>query len=160
MPVSITKQELEILSLLQRDATLSVAEMAEQTRMSPSPCWRRVNRLQEEGVVKKKVAILDPNSLGLSVVVFAEVKLNGHTRPSLDAFAEAIQRFPEVQECYVVVGDVDFLLKIMTRDIESYQHFFYDQLSQLEEVQEVKSMIALNPIKHTTELPLNQVDIT
>ena len=158
MPITVSKQELSILSLLQSDATLSVAEMAEHTGMSPSPCWRRINHLQEEGVIQKRVALLDPQTLGLSVVVFAEVKLCNHARETLDRFAEAIQRFPEVQECYVVVGDVDFLLKIMTRDIESYQHFFYEKLSQLTEVHDVKSMITLNPIKHTTEVPLNQVD--
>ena len=158
MPNSFNKQEISILSQLQRDCTRSVAEIAEQSGMSPSPCWRRISRLQGDGVIRKKVALLEPKNLGLSVIVFAEVKLVNHARETLDSFAQAIELLPEVQECYVVVGDVDFLLKIMTRDIESYQHFIYDQLSPLHEVHDIKSMVTLNPIKYTTELPLNQVE--
>lgn len=158
MPQPFTKQELSILSQLQSDSTLSVADIAQQTGMSPSPCWRRISKLQSQGVIRKKVALLEPKNLGLSVIVFAEVKLINHARETLDSFASAIELLPEVQECYVVVGDVDFLLKIMTRDIESYQHFIYDQLSPLKEVHDIKSMVTLNPVKYTTELPLNQVE--
>lgn len=157
MPFKAKIKDISILSMLQRDANSSVADIAEKTAMSPSPCWRRINLLQKEGVIKSKVALLNAKKLGLSVIVFAEVKLCNHARETLDSFAAAIQNLPEVQECYVVVGDVDFLLKIMTRDVESYQHFIYDQLSPLKEVHDIKSMITLNPIKYTTELPLNQV---
>jgi Lrp/AsnC family transcriptional regulator len=158
MPQPFSKQELSILSRIQADSTLSVADIAQQTGMSASPCWRRINKLQAQGVIRKKVALLEPKNLGLSVIVFAEVKLVNHARETLDSFAAAIELLPEVQECYVVVGDVDFLLKIMTRDIESYQHFVYDQLSPLKEVHDIKSMVTLNPVKYTTELPLNQVE--
>lgn len=157
MPDKLSKQELSILSQLQSDASLSVSDIADRIDMSASPCWRRISSLQEKGVIKKRVALLEPKSLGLSVTVFAEVKLCNHSRDTLDSFAQAIQSFPEVLECYVVVGEVDFLVKIMTRDIESYQHFIYDQLSPLKEVHDIKSMITLSPIKYTTELPLNQV---
>ncbi len=158
MPDKFSKQEIAILDELQADCTRPVADIAQQTGMSSSPCWRRISRLQQQGVIRKKVALLEPKTLGLSVIVFAEVKLVNHSRETLDSFAREIELLPEVQECYVVVGDVDFLLKIMTRDIESYQHFIYDQLSPLKEVHDIKSMVTLNPIKYTTKLPLNQVE--
>ena len=107
MPEILTKQELSILSALQNDASLSVSDIALKTDMSPSPCWRRISNLQEKGIIKKRVALLDSKNLGLSVTVFAEVKLINHSRETLDSFASAIEDIPEVLECYVVVGDVD-----------------------------------------------------
>lgn len=147
----------DILALLQEDATLSAAEIGARVGLSQSPCWRRINRLEESGVIVRQVAHLDRHALGLDVLVFALIKLNAHGRRSLPEFAEAIQRYPEVQECFTLMGDMDFLVRIVTRDIQSYERFFFETLSQLPGVQEVHSNIAMSEMKSTTALPLNEI---
>ena len=103
------------------------------------------------------MAHLDRHALGLDVLVFALIKLTAHGRRSLPEFAEAVQRYPEVQECFTLVGDMDFLVRIVTRDIQSYERFFFETLSQLPGVQEVHSNIAMSEMKSTTALPLDEV---
>jgi Lrp/AsnC family transcriptional regulator len=146
--------EKRILRLLQEDASLSNAEIAEQVGLSASPCWRRIDRLEREGFIKRRVALLDRRKVGLNAQIFAQVKLNAHGRANLDEFAAAIRDLPEVLECYVMMGSVDFLLRIVAPDIEAYEKLFFNRLSQLPGVQEVNSTVALSEIKATTALPL------
>ena len=146
--------EKRILALLQEDASLSTAAIAEKIGLSASPCWRRIDRLESEGFIKRRVAIVDREKVGLHAHVFAQVKLNAHGRAHLDDFSAAIQGFPEVLECYVLMGPVDFLLRIVAPDIHAYERFFFDRLSQLPGVQEVNSTVALSEIKATTTLPI------
>ncbi len=155
--VQLDPFDRQILDLLQEDCSLSAAEIGEHIGLSQSPCWRRINRLEEAGVIKKRVAHLDRRKLGLDILVFALIKLTAHGRRSLPQFAEDIQAFPEVQECFTLMGDMDFLLRIVTRDVYSYERFFYDHLSQLPGVQEVHSSIAMSEIKSTTALPLSLI---
>ncbi|WP_298190176.1 Lrp/AsnC family transcriptional regulator [uncultured Pseudomonas sp.] len=143
-----------ILTLLQEDSSLSSAEIAEQVGLSQSPCWRRIQRLKEEGVIRRQVILLDRKKIGLNTQIFAEVKLNAHGRSNLTEFAEAMREFPEVLECYVLMGSVDFLLRIVTQDIEAYERFFFEKLSLVPGIQEVNSTVALSEIKSTTSLPL------
>ena len=144
----------KILFELQRDASRSSSELADAVGLSQSPCWRRVQRMRAEGVIARQVAILDRRKIGLNAQVFAQVKLNAHGRQHLDEFAAAIQEFPEVLECHVLMGSVDFLLRIVTADVEAYERFFFEKLSRVSGVQEVNSTIALSEIKATTALPL------
>jgi len=123
--------------------------------LSASPCWRRIDRLEREGFIKRRVAILDRRKVGLNAQIFAQVKLNAHGRANLDEFAAAIRDLPEVLECYVMMGSVDFLLRIVAPDIEAYEKLFFNRLSQLPGVQEVNSTVALSEIKATTALPLD-----
>jgi Lrp/AsnC family transcriptional regulator len=146
--------ERQILTLLQEDASLSTAEIAEKVGLSASPCWRRIDRLEREGYIRRRVALVDRRKIGLNAHIFAQVKLNAHGRAHLEEFAEAIRAFPEVLECYVMMGPVDFLLRIVASDIEAYERFFFNRLSQLPGVQEVNSTVALSEIKATTALPL------
>jgi Lrp/AsnC family transcriptional regulator len=146
--------ERRILALLQEDASLSTAAIAEKVGLSQSPCWRRIDRLERDGFIKRKVALVDRRKVGLNAHIFAQVKLNAHGRANLDEFTEAIQSFPEVLDCYVLMGPVDFLIRIVTTDIEAYERFFFNRLSQLPGVQEVNSTVALSEIKATTALPL------
>jgi len=146
-----------ILNSLQRDASLSSVQLAEQVGISQGPCWRRVRRLEAEGYVKKRVAVLDRHKLGLNVMIFAHVKLEAHGRKTLPDFEAAIKRFPEVLECYTLLGETDFLLRIVTSSVEAYEHFFRNHLSQLPAVRETVSSIALSEIKNTSELPLSLV---
>lgn len=153
-PESLDAYEKRILALLQEDASLSTAAIAEKIGLSSSPCWRRIDRLEKEGFIKRRVALIDRQKVGLNAHIFAQVKLNAHGRAHLDEFAEAIRAFPEVLECYVLMGPVDFLLRIVAPDIDAYERFFFNRLSQLPGVQEVNSTVALSEIKSTTTLPI------
>ncbi|ASP38804.1 AsnC family transcriptional regulator [Bacterioplanes sanyensis] len=149
-----TKIDKKILAILQQDATLSVAEVANQVGLSQSPCWRRINRLEQAGLIRRRVALLDAQKLGLGVVVFVNVRLSGHADQSLREFEEAICAFPEVTECYTMTGSMDFHLRILVKDIQGYERFFRDHLSQMPAVREVHSSVAITQLKYTTELPL------
>ena len=146
--------DLAILSALQENAGLSNAEVAERVGLSASPCWRRIQRLEQTGVIQRRVALLDAKRLGFAVVAFASVKLSAHGRQALPEFEEAIRKFPQVVECYTVTGEMDFILRILTSDIQSYERLLRDQLLQLPHVGEVHSTIALTQVKYTTQLPL------
>ena len=150
----LDRDELQILNLLQEDCSLSNADIAERVGLSPSPCWRRIERMERDGIIVRRVAIVDRKKVGLNAQVFAQIKLNAHGRTNLDEFAAAIRGFPEVLECYVLMGTVDFMLRIIAQDIEAYERFFFDKLSHLPGVQEINSTVALSEIKATTALPL------
>lgn len=153
-PGNLDPYEKRILALLQDDASLSNAEVADRIGLSASPCWRRIDRLEKDGFIKRRVAIVDRQKIGLNAHIFAQVKLNAHGRANLDEFSKAIQDFPEVLECYVLMGSVDFLLRIVASDIDAYERFFFNRLSQLPGVHEVNSTVALSEIKATTALPV------
>ena len=158
MPIELSTRDLAILKLLQEDASRSTAEIAKQLGMSQSPCWRRIHRLQQAGIIRKQVALLDSDKLGMDVVVFTSVNLSTHGRQSLEEFETRIEKFPEVLECYTLTGSMDYMLKIMTRDIQHYEQFVRKQLSQMPHVREIHSNISVTRIKCTTELPLeNQI---
>lgn len=146
--------ERKIVRELQRDADQTTAQIAERVGLSPSPCWRRIDRLEREGVIRGRVAVIDRRKVGLSAHIFAQVKLNAHGRANLDEFSAAIRGFPEVLDAYVLMGTTDFMLRIVARDIDAYERFFFDQLSKLPGVQEINSTVALSEIKSTNELPI------
>jgi Lrp/AsnC family transcriptional regulator len=146
--------ERKIIRELQADASLTTAEIAARVGLSPSPCWRRIDRLEREGVIRARVALIDRRKVGLNAHIFAQVRLNAHGRANLDEFSAAIQCFPEVLDAYVLMGTTDFMLRIITRDIEAYERFFFEQLSKLPGIQEITSTVALSEIKATTALPI------
>ena len=154
MPDPLDAHDRRILRVLQDDASLSTAAVAEAVGLSPSPCWRRIDRLEREGYIKRRVALLDRRKIGLRAQVFALVKLNAHGRANLDEFAASIHELPEVLECYVLMGTVDFMLRVVAADIEAYEQFFFEKLSRLPGVQEINSTVALSEIKSTTALPV------
>lgn len=149
--------DLKILALLQRRGESTAAEVGTEVGLSQSPCWRRIQRLAETGFIKRRVALLDRKRLGLDVLVFAHVKLEAHGGNKVAEFRDAICKIPEVQECFVLMGQVDFLLKVVTSDIEAYERLFFDAFSQLPGVREINSMIAVSSVKETTELPLQHL---
>lgn len=146
--------EKKILRELQRDASLTTAELAERVGLSATPCWRRINRLEQEGYIRARVALVDRRKVGLNAHIFAQVKLNAHGRANLDEFGAAIQGFPEVLDCFVLMGSTDFMLRIVAKDIDAYEKFFFDRLSKLPGVQEINSTVALSEIKSTSALPI------
>jgi len=155
MPSKLDSYERKILRALQEDASLSTARLSEVVGLSPSPCWRRVDRLEKEGFITRRVALVDRQKVGLNAQVFAQVKLNAHGRANLDEFAAAIRSFPEVLEAYVLMGVFDFLLRIVAEDINAYERFFFTKLSKLPGIQEINSTVALSEVKATTALPVD-----
>jgi Lrp/AsnC family transcriptional regulator len=146
--------DIKILGLLQQDASLTAAEISEQVNLSVSPCWRRINRLEREGIIEKKVALLNAEKLGMGLVVFARISLSQNDESSLQNFEESVRRFPEVVECYTVTGEADYFLKIITRDIKHYDKFLRRHLIQVPQVRDVNSNVAVTQVKYTTGLPL------
>jgi Lrp/AsnC family transcriptional regulator len=154
MPDDLDEFDRRIMVLMQDDASRSTAEIAELVGMSQSPCWRRIQRLKDEGYISRQVAIVDRRKVGLNAQVFALVKLTMHGRQNLDEFADRIRGYPEVLECHVLMGAFDFLIRVVAADIDAYHSFFFEKLSRLPGVQEVNSVISLSEIKSTTALPL------
>lgn len=144
----------KILAELQVDASRSTTEIAEAVGLSQAPCWRRIQRLKESGYIRAHVALVDRRKIGLNTQVFAQVKLSATGRANVEAFRDVIRVFPEVLDCFVLMGSVDFMLRIVTKDIDAYERFFYEKLSSVPGVQEINSMVALSEIKSTTALPL------
>jgi Lrp/AsnC family transcriptional regulator len=145
-----------ILAALQEDASRSAAAIAEAVGLSQSPCWRRMQRLREEGYISKVVALLDRKKLGLRAQLFVQVKVISNDQASLAAFSKAIQEFPEVMECHVMLGAFDFLLRVVTKDLEAYEKFYFDTLSRVPNIREVNSFVAAQEVKFTTAFPLRR----
>jgi len=154
MQSDLDRTDVRILELLQAHGNLSAAQVAERLSLTASTCWRRITRLEKQGVILRRVALLDREKLGLSVMVFSHVKLAGHGRDALLRFEQAVRAHPEILECYTLMGETDFLLRIVCRDIKAYEAFFLDHLSRFPGVQSVNSSIALAVIKEMTALPL------
>ncbi|MDY8110291.1 Lrp/AsnC family transcriptional regulator [Fulvimarina sp. 2208YS6-2-32] len=144
----------KILRLLQADSTLAVADVAKRVGLSTTPCWRRIQKLEEEGVIKRRVAILDPDKVNTRVTVFVSIRTNSHSTEWLKRFSEVVITFPEVIEFYRMSGDVDYLLRVVVPDIAAYDAF-YKRLIEKIEIRDVSSAFAMERIKSTTELPLD-----
>ncbi len=155
MPLELSKSDVEILKMVQSDATLSTAAIAEKINLSQSPCWRRINRLEQEGLIKRRVAMLDRAALGMDVVVFATINLTSTGRQNLMAFEQDIVEHPEVMECYTMTGIWDYMIKIVTRDVRHYEDFVRNTLTASPSIRELHSHIAVTEIKNVTELPLD-----
>jgi Lrp/AsnC family transcriptional regulator len=149
--------DLDILDALQKDATLSTVDLAERVGLSQSPCWRRVRLLESAGVIKRRVALLSREQLGLEVLVFVHVKLTSNGWQSLPKFKQRVVSFPEVIQCFVLMGDIDFILLVATRTIEEYNTFVQKKLAQVPGVQSIDSRIVLEETKNTTELPIREL---
>jgi Lrp/AsnC family transcriptional regulator len=150
----LDRVDRRILDLLQREGALPVAEVASRTGLSTTTCWRRIQQLEQGGVIRGRVALLDRAALGLDVTIFAHVKLSTQGRDAIAAFAEAIRERPEVLDCYTTMGEWDFMLRVVTRDIKAYEAFYLDHLSKLPNVQSINSSVTVTVIKETTILPI------
>lgn len=146
----------KILSCLQEDATEPVAEIARKVGLSATPCWRRIQKLETAGVIRKRVALLDGERLNLGVTVFVAVRTNRHDSDWLDTFAAAVAEFPEVVEFYRMSGEMDYLLRVVVPDIAAYDRV-YKRLIARVALADVTSSFAMEQIKFTTALPLDYV---
>ncbi len=144
----------KILRLLQEDATLAVADIAKKVGLSTTPCWRRIQKLEEDGVIKRRVAVLDPEKVNTKVTVFASIRTAAHNIEWLKRFSEVVTEFPEVVEFYRMSGDVDYLLKVVVPDIAAYDAFYKRMIAKIE-IRDVSSVFAMEQIKYTTQLPLD-----
>lgn len=155
--MKLDRIDLDILDALQKDGSLSTTDLAERVGLSQSPCWRRVRLLESAGVIRRRVALLSREQLGLEVLVFVHVKLTSNGWQSLPKFKQRVVSFPEVIQCFVLMGDIDFILLVATRTIEEYNTFVQKKLAQVPGVQSIDSRIVLEETKNTTELPIREL---
>lgn len=152
--INLDPLDVKILSLLQKDATIPTAEIAERVGLSQSPCWRRIKRFRDEGLIHKEVCLLNPKEVGLGVTVFATITLVQHSEEHVRQFENIVERRPEIMECYTITGDRDYLLRIVAKDIEAYDRMLTEQFLHLPIINSVNSRFALRSVKYSTELPI------
>ena len=157
MPDLFDAIDLKLLDLVQTDASLSVAELAERVGLSTSPCWRRIKRLEDAGVILRRVSILDREKLGLAFEVYCTVKLSLATKDNLEAFERAIGGWPEVVQAATVTGAADYELRVVTRDMRAFDDFLREKILSLGLVSNIESRIVITPVKNTTAAPLGML---
>ena len=143
----------KILVALQEDASLSVAEIGQRVGLSSTPCWKRIQKLEAEGVIQKRVALVDPDKIGLGITVFVSIETGDHSQTWLDHFAALVSAMPEVMEFHRMAGDVDYMLRVVVADMQSYDAF-YKRLIAAVTLKNVTSRFAMEKIKSTTVLPI------
>jgi Lrp/AsnC family transcriptional regulator len=144
---------------MQKDCSMSTTDLAARVGLSQSPCWRRLQRLKDEGFIRKQVAILDRSKLGSSLYIFAYLKMATLTDKQREEFVRNIAVLPEIIECHTVFGEMDIVMKIVAQSLEWYQKFIFDTLLKLPGVQDIQSTVTLVELKSTTEIPLEHVRI-
>ncbi len=153
--IDLDKIDTKILQLLQKDASRSTTDIAEHLSLSQSPCWRRIKRLQDAGLIRKTVSLIDREAIGMDLVAFITINLSQAGRKSMASFETEVSSLEEVMECYTMTGAWDYMLKIVVKDIRQYETFIRDQLlAKVPNIGEIHSHIAVTEIKNTTQLPL------
>ena len=147
----------EIVQLLQEDASLTARELAEHVGLTPTPCWRRVQNLEAAGIIRKRVALVDPAAVNLNVTALVQIRTNDHTAQWLTQFHAAIDEFPEVVEAYRTSGEIDYMLRVVVPSIDAYDEF-YKRLIEAVDLYDVRSVFVMEKMKQTTALPLHYVD--
>ena len=151
--ISLDQMDRKLLAILQEDATVSVAAIGDHIGLSATPCWKRIKRLEQAGIINRRVAILDRTQLGFGVTVIVAIRTTQHSEEWLNRFAEGISRLPEVLEFYRMSGEIDYLLKVVARDIADYDRI-YREIIKVADIHDVSSSFAMQEIKFTTALPL------
>lgn len=149
----LDEMDIKILRVLQEDATRAVAEIGKEVGLSTTPCWRRIQKLVEAGIIQRKVAVLNPESINAGVTVFVQIKTDQHSNDWLERFHDVVFDFPEVVEFYRMAGEIDYLMRVVVPDIASYDKFYKKLISRIE-IAKVSSIFAIEQIKYTTALPL------
>ena len=151
---SLDDTDYKILKVLQRDASLNIQELADQVHLSKTPCWRRLKKLEESGIIQKQVAILDHKLLGLGMHAYVQVTMMNHELPTLNRFLQFVENCPFILECNAIAGNFDYVLKVMAKDTEQLEDFLMRQLLSLGVIQSTNTNFILRQKKNTTELPL------
>lgn len=152
--MALDNLDRKILTLLQKDATMPVAEIGRKVGLSTTPCWRRIQKMEEEGVIRRRVAVLDPEKVNAGVTVFVAIRTSEHSETWLRRFAAVVEDFPEVIEFYRMSGEVDYLLRVVVPTIHAYDAFYKRLIAKIP-LNDVSSSFAMEQIKYTTALPLN-----
>jgi Lrp/AsnC family leucine-responsive transcriptional regulator len=152
--IHLDEIDLRILRHLQENARMSNAELADHVGLSPAPCLRRVRALEEIRVIRKHATLLDPAAVNLGVTVFVQISLDLQVEDRLEIFEKAINKRPEVLECYLMTGDADYLVRVVVPDVAAYERFLKDTLTRIEGVAGIKSSFALKQVKYSTVLPI------
>lgn len=151
--IQLDKIDRRILAILQNDSSRSAADIAEEVGLTTTPCWRRIQKLEREGVIRANVSLLDRERLGLGVDVFVAVKTSEHDAAWLSCFAETVLQFDEVVECYRMSGDIDYLMRVVVADIDAYDQFYRRLIDKIK-LTDVSSSFAMECLKYTTAIPL------
>ncbi|MER9858377.1 Lrp/AsnC family transcriptional regulator [Mesorhizobium sp. M7A.F.Ca.US.011.01.1.1] len=146
--------DMKIIAALQKNAKATTNDLAEAVGLSPSPCARRVRLLESAGVIKGYTVVLDQKKLGLPISAFASIKLERQREGDLDRFSQAVLRWPEVVDCYLMTGQRDYLMRIVVRDLEAYERFIKDKLTRLDNIASIESSFALGQVKRSEVLPV------
>jgi len=154
MSEELSKVDLRILEQLQRDCSLSSGELAEKVGLSQSPCWRRLQRLKEEGYIRRQVALVDPAKFGSFIYIFAYLRMATLGEAQREEFLRKVELTPEILECHAIFGEMDIMMKIIAPSMDWYQNFMFKTLLKLPGVQNVQSTVTLTELKSTTEFPL------
>jgi len=153
--MKLDKTDRIILSILQKDSTVSIGDLAERVNLTTTPCWKRIKRLEDEGVIQKRVALLDPEKLGLLFTAFVSLKTTDHSHQWYNHFVEIVSVFPEVIEFYRMTGEYDYMLKVQVEDMKRFDLFYKKLVNSVQGISNVTSTFAMEPLKYTTALPIN-----
>ena len=157
MATKLDRIDRKILNLLQEDCTISVSDISSKVALSSTPCWRRIQRMEKEGIISKRVALLNPKKINADVTAFVAVKTNEHNNQWLSEFKKIINYFPEVVEFYRMAGDIDYLLRIVVPDIAAFDRFYKNLIEKIN-LTDVSTSFSMEQIKYTTALPLNYTE--
>ena len=157
--MKLDKIDRKILDILQHNATIPVAEIGRKIGLSTTPCWRRIQNMEEAGVIQSRVAILDPTKVNTAVSVFVSIRTSEHSQEWLNNFSKILSGFPEVVEFYRMSGDVDYLLRVVVADIAAYDAFYQKLIAKIS-LNDVSSSFSMEQIKYTTALPLGNLSKT
>ena len=155
MPYTLYNTDRRILRVIQEEARVSNSELAERVGLSPSPCWRRVRTLEENGVIERYVTLVNAKAVGLPINVFATVTLEKQAESALELFEKAVKKRPEVMECNLMTGEFDYLLRVVVPDLAAYERFLMDHLTRIKGIASIKSSFSLKQVSYKTALPLS-----
>jgi len=155
MPYTLDNIDRRILRVIQEEARVSNSELAERVGLSPSPCWRRVRTLEENGVIERYVTLVNAKAVGLPINVFATVTLEKQAESALELFEKAVKKRPEVMECNLMTGEFDYLLRVVVPDLAAYERFLMDHLTRIKGIASIKSSFSLKQVSYKTALPLS-----
>ncbi len=150
----LDKVDSQLLTMLQQDCTLSLSELAERVNLTTTPCWKRLKRLEEEGVIKKRVALLDPEKLGLCFTAFVQVKTSDHSHEWYQQFVETVVELPEVMEFYRMAGEYDYMMRVLVEDMKAFDNFYKQLVNRVDGITNVTSTFAMESLKSSTVLPI------
>lgn len=153
--MQLDNTDKEIIRLLQQDATLSMQQLAEKLNLTSTPCWNRVKRLEQAGIINKRVALICPESIGLELIAFVQIKTQQHSQVWLKECVEQMKQFAQVLEFYRMAGEYDYLLKVIVKDMRSFDLFYQQLVNNIPGLTDVNSSFAMQQLKHTTELPIS-----